>query len=227
MGGAAGLDRDRVRELFDLRASSLLESGRDYEDDPYPVWHRLREQAPVHRGIVHELTGFSGPALFQGLPYPDRPHFSAFSYAACDAAFRNDELFASSPEPVDLANGQLGALNSMLSMGGAQHRRYRGLVQPSFVPAKAEWWIRNWIQELVDVLIDGFVGDGQADLNVDFCAAIPVLTITGSFGVPVEQALDIRAAVGPARGGRRYLAADRCCPAGISAGRPDQRVGRS
>ncbi|MFD0850770.1 cytochrome P450, partial [Actinomadura adrarensis] len=30
---------------------------------------------------------------------------------------------------------------------------------------------------------------------MDFCAAIPVLTITGSFGVPVEQALDIRAAM--------------------------------
>ena len=33
-------------------------------------------------------------------------------------------------------------------------------------------------------LIDGFVDDGRAELNVDFCAAIPVLTITGSFGVP-------------------------------------------
>jgi cytochrome P450 len=150
----------------------------------------------MHPGIVHELTGYGGVALFQGLPYPDRPHFSAFSYAACDAAFRNDELFASSPEPVDLANGELGALNSMLSMGGPQHRRYRGLVQPSFVPAKAEWWIRNWIQEVVAALIDGFIDDGRADLNLDFCAALPVLTITGSFGVPVEQALDIRAALG-------------------------------
>ena len=43
------------------------------------------------------------------------------------------------------------------------------------------------------LLIDDFEGDGRAELNVDFCAAIPVLTITGSFGVPVEQALDIRA----------------------------------
>ena len=42
-------------------------------------------------------------------------------------------------------------------------------------------------------LIDGFVDDGRAELNVDFCAAIPVLTITGSFGMPVDQALDIRA----------------------------------
>jgi cytochrome P450 len=83
----------------------------------------------------------------------------------------------------------------MLSMNGMQHRRYRALVQPSFVPAKAQWWIRNWIEQTVRLLIDAFVDDGRAELNVDFCAAIPVLTITGSFGVPVERALDIRAAL--------------------------------
>ena len=43
-------------------------------------------------------------------------------------------------------------------------------------------------------LIDNLDGDGRADLNVDFCAAIPMLTITGSFGIPIEQALDIRGA---------------------------------
>jgi cytochrome P450 len=83
----------------------------------------------------------------------------------------------------------------MLSMDGAQHRRYRTLVQPSFVPVKAQWWIRNWIERTVHLLIDQFEGEGRAELNVDFCAAIPVLTITGSFGVPVEQALDIREAL--------------------------------
>ena len=83
----------------------------------------------------------------------------------------------------------------MLSMGGNQHRRYRALVQPSFVPAKAQWWIRNWIDKTVGLLIDSFEENGTAELNVDFCAAIPVLTITGSFGVPVDQALDIREAM--------------------------------
>jgi cytochrome P450 len=48
----------------------------------------------------------------------------------------------------------------------------------------------------VGILIDSFQDRGRAELNVDFCAAIPVLTITGSFGVPVEQALDIREALG-------------------------------
>ncbi|MEX5635671.1 cytochrome P450 [Parafrankia sp. FMc2] len=189
---AAVLDRDRLRELFDLRSSYNARSGGDYEDDPNPVWHELREQGPVHEGIVHELTGYDRPALFQGLPYPDRPHFSVFSFDVCDQVFRDNETFASSPQAVDPTGGQIGASSSMLSMGGAQHRRYRALVQPSFVPARGPWWITNWIEETVHALIDRFAGDGAAELNVDFCAAIPVLTITSSFGVAVEEALHIR-----------------------------------
>jgi cytochrome P450 len=195
MRDAPALDRDRVRELFDLKSSYLMQLGGGYEEDPYPTWHRLRARAPVHPGIVHELTGYERPAVFAGLPYADRPHFSAFSYDACEAAFRDDEAFSSSAEPVDLVDGALTALNSILSMSGVDHRRYRWLVQPSFVPAKAEWWICNWIDESVHLLIDGFVDQGRAELNVEFCAAIPVMTITGSFGVPVEQALDIRASL--------------------------------
>jgi cytochrome P450 len=130
--------------------------------------------------------------MFHGLPYPERPHYSAFTWAACDAAYRNPEVFASSPDAVDLEGGELGPTNSMLSMGGAQHRRYRGLVQPSFSPAKASWWIENWIEKTVNTLIDSFEAQGRAELNVEFCAAIPVLTITGSFGVPIVQALDVR-----------------------------------
>lgn len=189
------LDRNRVRELFDLRSAYFAQTGGGYDGDPYPVWHRLRAQAEVHPGTVHELTGYTGPAVFSGLPQPEREHFSAFGFAACDSAYRNPEVFASAPYPVDPDDGRWGALNSMISMGGAQHRRYRSLVQPSFVPARAQWWIRNWIEDTVHQLIDGFVDEGRAELNVDFCAAVPVLTITGSFGVPVAQALEIRAAL--------------------------------
>lgn len=192
---APALDRDRLRELFDLRSSYNAFAGGAYEQDPYPAWHRLREQGPVLPGILHELTGSTDPLCFHGLPYPDSPHFTVFDYESCMIAYRNPEVFASSPQPVDLEHGPLGLTNSMLSMGGAQHKRYRALVQPSFLPANGNWWIDNWITETVDLLIEGFVHDGRAELNVDFCAAIPVLTITGSFGVPVEQALDIRQAL--------------------------------
>jgi cytochrome P450 len=192
--GSQLLDVRRVRELFDLRGSFLTVMGGGYTEDPYPVWAQLREEAVVHEGTVHELTGFPGDFAFHGLPFPDRPHFSTFSYAACDAAYRNSEVFASSPDAFNMGDAP-AVLNSMLSMGGEQHRRYRALVQPSFVPAKAQWWIRNWIEQTVQLLIDEFADKGSAELNIDFCAAIPVLTITGSFGIPVDQALDVRASM--------------------------------
>ncbi len=185
------LDVERVRELFDLRSSYAAAMGGGFEGDPYPAWKALREQAPVHKGAPHEIAGLEGPLYFHGLPYPDRQHFSAFTFEACDTVYRDSELFASSADAVDLEAGY-GVTNSLLSMGGAQHRRYRALVQPSFVPAKAKWWIENWMKGTVQLLIDAFIDDGRAELNVDFCAAIPVLTITSSFGIPVDKALDVR-----------------------------------
>lgn len=190
------LDRDRLRELFDLRSSYNEYVGGGYTDDPYPVWHRLREEGPVLPGTLHELTGVSGNLFFHGLPFEGRPHFTLFDYDSCFAAYRNADVFASAPEPVDLVDGPLTITNSMLSMGGAEHKRYRALVQPSFLPANGKWWVTNWVADIVDVLIDGFAADGRAELNVDFCAAIPLLTITSSFGVPVDRALEIRAALG-------------------------------
>lgn len=192
MSRVSQLDRERIRDLFDLRRRGGGAYG-GYVDDPYPTLHRLRETGPVHEGAVHELLGYEGPASFQGLPFPERPHFSVFSYEACDRVFRDEERFPSWPEPVH--SDQAGLQNSMLNMVGEQHRRYRALVQPSFVPKKAEWWIQNWIHGTVHALIDEFEGDGRADLNVDFDAAIPVLTIAGSFGLSVDDALDVRAAL--------------------------------
>ncbi len=186
------LDLDRVRRVFDLSGSQLAWTGGDYRGDPYPSWHQRRSEAPVHPGTVHGLTGVTEEYGFAGLPEPDRLHFSAFSWAACEEAYRDDQVFASSHSEVDVEGGEVGVTNSMLSMGGAQHRRYRALVQPSFGPARVRWWVDNWIESTVNALIDSFEGNGRAELNVEFCAAIPVLTITGSFGVPVEQALDIR-----------------------------------
>jgi cytochrome P450 len=108
------------------------------------VFHALRASGPVHEGVVHRLIGFPGEAMFQGLPFPDRRHVSVFSFAECDQVFRDATSFGSDPdahlsEPSEPR--EFGVFTSMLSMDGVQHRRYRGLVQPSFVPNRAKWWI--------------------------------------------------------------------------------------
>jgi cytochrome P450 len=190
--GLAKLDRARLRQVFDLRSEVHLGSVTPHRVDPYARWHELRQEATVHAGVYHELLGYRGPVMFQGLPFEDRPHFSAFTFAACDDALRDQALFRSSPVATDLEHGGLEPLNSLLTMGGVAHRRYRMLVQPSFVPARMAWWSEQWITSTVHSLIDWVIDDGRADLNVDLCAALPVLTITGSFGIPVEDAIAIR-----------------------------------
>jgi len=188
------LDPARIRELFDLRSHVYDKMGGSFEDDPYPAFHGLRESGPVHRGTPGRLIGFQGEEFFQGLPEPDRPHFSAFDFDTCDAIVRDPQTYRMVPPDPDPGDRLLHE-SSILYMDGDRHRRYRALVQPSFVPAKAQWWVRNWVDVTVQALIDNIAHDGTADLNVDFCAAIPLLTICGSMGISVADALDIRAAV--------------------------------
>src|ERR1039458_4482339 len=94
--GALQLDPARVRELFDLRNDVYTSRGGAFDGDPYPGFHALRESGPVHEGIPGPLVGFHGDAFFQGLPFPDRPHYSAFDHATCDAVVRDAEHFSSS-----------------------------------------------------------------------------------------------------------------------------------
>jgi cytochrome P450 len=185
------LDRDRIRELFDLRGHGDAGKANLYSN-PYPEFHRLRETGPVHEGGLADLVGWKHNTVPRRSD-PSRRQFAVFDFDSCDRVLRDEVTFPSTPTTVDPTGGG-GITNSMLYMGGKQHRRYRALAQPSFVPKKAEWWIVSWIRETVNSLIDGFEADHHAELNVDFDAAIPTLTITGSFGLAVEDALNIRSA---------------------------------
>ncbi|NUU25829.1 MAG: cytochrome P450 [Streptomycetaceae bacterium] len=204
IGDASLLDPARLHELFDLRSEVYASKGGAFDTDPYPAFARLRETGPVHEGVVGPLVGYHGEAYFQGLPYPDRPHYSAFDFATCDEVVRNPDVYSSSPT---LPGEEPGLYEtSMLCMDGRQHRDYRALVQPSFLPRRMRWWVERWIDSTVHSLIDVFADRGRCDLNVEFFAPIPLLTICGSFGVSVGQALDIREVVakGSAEGGRVF-----------------------
>jgi cytochrome P450 len=187
------LDRERIRSLFDLRSETYASRGGTFDVDPYPTFHRLRETGPVHEGAPHVELGWTGDVFFQGLPYPDRRHFTAYDYETCSTVFKDDQRFVTNVPPLPGEPPLADA--AILFMDHKRHRDYRTLVQPSFVPAKAVWWLDNWIRETVHKLIDAIERHDHADLNIEFCAPIPMLTITGSFGLTIEEALEARAAV--------------------------------
>ena len=187
------LDRERIRRLFDLRSDVYATRGGAFDSDPNPTFQKLRETGPVHPGAPHEALGWTGDVFFQGLPYPQRSHFSAYDFETCSTILKDDRRFVTSVPPLPGEPPLVDA--AILFMNGKQHRDYRALVQPSFVPARAMWWLENWITTTVHQLVDGFEHANAIDLNVEFCAPIPLLTITGSLGITVEEALDVRAAV--------------------------------
>jgi cytochrome P450 len=187
------IDRERLRSLFDLTSDVYASRGGRFDVDPYPLFNRLRDEAPVHPGAPHEALGWTGEVFFQGLPYPGRPHFSAYDYDACTRVLRDDDCFVTRAEPRDDEAPMPDA--AILFMDGRRHYTHRRLVQASFVPARATWWLERFMADVVSVLADAISSEDAVDLNTDFCSLIPLATITGSFGIGIEDALAVRAAV--------------------------------
>lgn len=183
-------EEDRIKEMYDVEAHVMATDGGILVEDPYPAWAELRAQAPVHKGAVRELMGYPGAGGIGAMARGDAEVYCALSYEANDIVLRDNDVFSS-----DIYAGTVSMMfggRTILEMGGDEHRRYRALAQPAFSPKRAQWWTDNWIQALVDESFAGFVEKGRAELNAELCARIPLQTITSSFGLTREEALDFR-----------------------------------
>ena len=76
--------------------------------------------------------------------------------------------------------------NSMLELEPPVHTRLRTLVNRAFVSRLVEK-LRPRIEALAHELIDGFEGDGAADLLPAFAAPLPITVIAEMLGVPVAM----------------------------------------
>src|SRR5258707_398189 len=93
--GEPMLDRERLRRLFDLRSPVYADRGGGYVGDPYPTFRARRESGPVHEETPHGALAWTEPVVFQGLPYPNRRHFTAYDFETCSRVFGDDEHFVS------------------------------------------------------------------------------------------------------------------------------------
>ena len=154
-----------------------------------PRLHELRAQAPVHKGRVRELLGL--PHHDRHILARGRQHYTALTYEACEAAFRDPQTYSNSVQGHGDPNVQYGM--GILEMDPPVHRAYRRTIQPKFLmPEAMGWWRKRTIDNIVHRLIDRLALNDRADLNIDFCARIPVYTITTAIGLGGDEALRFR-----------------------------------
>jgi cytochrome P450 len=141
----------------------------EFVADPYPTYHRLRTEDPVH----HSPLGFWVLTRYDDVVAALRDPRLAKEAIASFVAAR-----FGAPVPA------MGL--SMLDRDPPDHTRLRGLVSKAFTPRVVEG-LRPRIQQIVDALLDGVAARGSMDLVEEFAYPIPVIVICEMLGVPVED----------------------------------------
>jgi cytochrome P450 len=148
----------------------------DFLADPYPVYHRLRAEDPVH----HHPFGF-----YVLTRYDDVAAFlrdARFDKSGYQALF--ESRFGGGPD------GSWLAL-SMLFRDPPDHTRLRALVSKAFTPRVVET-LRPRVQAIVDRLLERVTGAGRMDVIADLAYPLPVTVISELLGVPAAEADAVR-----------------------------------
>ncbi|GIT76298.1 MAG: cytochrome P450 [Actinomycetota bacterium] len=150
--------------------------SREFFDDPFATYARMREEAPCF--------------------HSDRWDFYAFSrFADIVAVHLDTENFTSTHgltyEHLSDPNFDPGINRSMIMMDPPEHNRYRRLVSRSFTPrAMADY--RHKVQVLIRSYLDPLMDRDGFDMVEDFAAPFPVEIICAILGVPEADRQMIR-----------------------------------
>jgi cytochrome P450 PksS len=147
-------------------------------EDPYPVYHRMRQQDAVHwsDALGHwVLTRYDD--VLAATRHP------ALSNATSEV-FVRAQLRGSDPAlAADYARVTTGM---MLMKDGPDHRRLRVLGNHAFTPSALQRW-QAVIERVVDDLLDAAQPRGRMDLIADLAAPLPAIVIAELFGIPPED----------------------------------------
>ncbi|MGI5490992.1 cytochrome P450 [Microtetraspora malaysiensis] len=146
--------------------------------DPYPLYAKLRREAPVFYDEAHDL-------------------WVVTRYDDVLAVVRDTETFSSEnavrasvkplPQPVlDVLATGWPLTPTLTDSDGKVHKRLRLLVSKAFTPKRIAA-MEGQIRETVDALIDEFVDDGRADIIEKFAWNLPMFAITDILNVPRED----------------------------------------
>lgn len=142
--------------------------------NPYPLFHRLRREDPVHWD----------PFLHAWVVTRYADVLEVLHTFAADRTPTPEQL-----EGMGLAQmaplAQL-MVKQMLFMDASAHTRLRGLASQAFTPARIEV-LRTHIQEIVEELLDAVQDRGSMDVIADLAEPLPAIVTAEMLGLPVED----------------------------------------
>ncbi|MEO3786308.1 cytochrome P450 [Actinocorallia sp. B10E7] len=158
-------------------SSNLEYSPYDYRihEDPYPVYARLRREAPLYRNEELDFWALS-------------------RHADVSVAFRDWERF-SSVNGVTLDPSAWGPqahrTMSFLALDPPRHTRLRGLVSKGFTPRRVRE-LHPRILEMTRARLGPLVEEGSFDFVADFAGVLPMDVISELMGVPEADRPELR-----------------------------------
>jgi cytochrome P450 len=165
---------------FNLSGHRLALSPRDpgFVQDPYAVYARLHAESPAWFWEEYGHWCFGGFDAVNALLRDRR-----FGRQVLHVATR-EEAGLAEPKP-ELADFDAVERHSLLELEPPGHTRLRKLINKAFVSRQVER-LRPQVETLANGLIDGFAPGEPVELLEHYATPVPLVTICGMLGVPVE-----------------------------------------
>ena len=138
-------------------------------EDPYPLYHALREVAPNHPSML-------------GVRFMS-------SHAGCTELLRSSAFttgFGFGGEGFEERPFIKKTMEILVFTNGPQHARLRRLVALAFSPKMVEGVVPK-LQAFVDETLDRIAEMGSCDLLVEYAMPVPAMVLTELLGAPFED----------------------------------------
>jgi cytochrome P450 len=147
----------------------------EVHEDPYPLYARLRDEAPAYR---NEALGF----------------WALSRHADVLAAFKDWQTFSNRHGvslDLDAFHEQAETTMSFLAMDPPRHDRLRALVSRGFTPRRVQA-LEPRIRAMSIAYLDAFAERGECDFIRDFAGKLPMDVISELLGVPEADRAQLR-----------------------------------
>ena len=144
-------------------------------EDPYPLYHALREAAPSHPSML-------------GVRFVS-------SHAGCTELLRSSAFttgFGFGGEGFEDRPFIKKTMEILVFTNGPQHARLRRLVALAFSPRMVEGVVPK-LQAFVDTTLDRIADLGSCDLLVEYAMPVPAMVLTELLGAPFEDHRQVQA----------------------------------